>query len=93
VQFHTDAYERCTNLGEKILLIVLPSMVEAENFSDHLRINDLPKIINKTSTPILFAVDTSILFAYSNLTDLNKNIHIAFTTLNKWLGANKLSLL
>jgi len=33
-----DAYDRCTNLGEKILPIVLPSMVEAENFSDHLRI-------------------------------------------------------
>jgi hypothetical protein len=30
-----DAYDRCTNLGEKILLILLPSMVEAENFSDH----------------------------------------------------------
>jgi len=33
-----DAYDRCTNLGEKILLIVLPSMVEAEKFSDHPRI-------------------------------------------------------
>jgi len=32
-----DAYERCTNLGKKILPIVLPSMVEAENFSDHPR--------------------------------------------------------
>jgi len=30
-----DAYDRCTNLGEKILPIALPSMVEAENFSDH----------------------------------------------------------
>jgi hypothetical protein len=29
-----DVYDRCTNLG-KILPIVLPSMVEAENFSDH----------------------------------------------------------
>jgi hypothetical protein len=48
-----------------------------------LYINDLPKFINKTSTPILFADDTSILFAHSNLTDLNKNIHIVFTTLNK----------
>jgi hypothetical protein len=54
--------------------------------------NDLPKIINKTSTPILFADDTSILFAQSNLTDLNKNIHIVFTTLNKWMRTNELSL-
>jgi len=30
-----DAYDRCTNLGKKILLIVLSSMVEPENFSDH----------------------------------------------------------
>ena len=54
--------------------------------------NDLPKIINKTSTPIIFADDTIILFAHSNLKDFNKNICIVFTTLNKWLRANKLSL-
>ena len=37
-----------------------------------LCINDLPKIINRTSAPIIFADDTSILFAQSNLIDLNK---------------------
>jgi len=57
-----------------------------------LYINDLSKIINKTSTPIIFADDTSVLFAHSNLTDLNKNICIVFTTLNKRLRANQLSL-
>jgi hypothetical protein len=57
-----------------------------------LYINDLPKIINQTSAPIIFADDTGILFAHSNLIDFNKNIHIVFTTLNKWLRANKLSL-
>ena len=57
-----------------------------------LYINDLPKIINKTSAPTIFADDTSILFAHSNLIDLNKNICIVFTTLNKWLRANCLSL-
>ena len=31
-----------------------------------LYINDLPKIINKISTPIIFADDTSILFTHSN---------------------------
>jgi len=46
-----------------------------------LCINDLPKIINKTSAPIIFADDTSILFAHSNLIDFNKNIHTIFTTL------------
>jgi len=57
-----------------------------------LYINDLPKIINKTSAPIIFADDTSILFTHSNLIDFKKNISIIFTTLNKWLGANQLSL-
>jgi hypothetical protein len=57
-----------------------------------LHIKDLPKIINKTSAPIIFADGTSILFAHSNLIDLNKNICIVFTTLNKLLRANQLSL-
>ena len=37
-----------------------------------LYINDLSKIINKTSAPIIFADDTSILFVHSNLIDLKK---------------------
>jgi hypothetical protein len=57
-----------------------------------LYINDLPNVINKTWAPIIFADDTSVLFAHSNLIDLNKNICIVFTTLNKWLRANQLSL-
>jgi hypothetical protein len=52
-----------------------------------------PKIINKTSAPTIFADDTSFLFAHPNLIDLNKNIDIVFTTLNKKrLRANQLSL-
>ena len=42
-----------------------------------LYINGLPKVINKTSAPIIFADDTSILFAHSNLIDFNKSIHIS----------------
>jgi hypothetical protein len=57
-----------------------------------LYIYDLPKIINETSTPIIFANNTSILFAHPKLTDLSKNIQVIFTTLNKWLRANQLSL-
>jgi len=55
-------------------------------------INDLPKIINKTSAPIIFADDTSILFTHSNTIDHSKNINTVFKTLNKWLGRNELSL-
>jgi hypothetical protein len=48
-----------------------------------LYINDLPtcKIINTALAPIIFADDSSILFAHSNLIDFNKNIHIVFVTL------------
>jgi len=54
--------------------------------------NDLAKIINKTSAPTIFADDTSILFAHSHPIDLNKNICMVFTTLNKWLRTNHLPL-
>jgi len=57
-----------------------------------LYINDLPKITNKTSAPIIFADDTSILFAHSNQIDCNKNIYLVFITLNKWLRGNQLSV-
>jgi hypothetical protein len=48
-----------------------------------LYINGLPRIINKTSAPIILADDTSILFTYSNLIDFSKIISIVLTTLNK----------
>ena len=32
-----DAYDSCINLGKKILPLVLLSMFEAENFSEHPR--------------------------------------------------------
>ena len=57
-----------------------------------LYINYIPKIINKTSAPIIFADDTSIFFAHSNLIDFNKKMHIFFLTLNEWFKANQLSL-
>jgi hypothetical protein len=55
-------------------------------------INDLPRIVNNKSVPILFADDTSILFAHSNIIHFNNNIHIIFNTLNKWFKGNLLSL-
>jgi hypothetical protein len=50
--------------------------------------NDLSKIINKKSIPVLFADDTSILFTHPNLTDLKKNINTAFDTINNWFNDN-----
>jgi hypothetical protein len=57
-----------------------------------LYINDLPKIITKFSTPIIFADDTSILFSHSLINDFNKHIHIIFENINKWFKVNELSL-
>ena len=55
-------------------------------------ITDLPKIVNKTPASMIFADDTSILFAHSNLIYFNRNIHMVFATLNKWFRTNQLSL-
>jgi hypothetical protein len=55
-------------------------------------INDLPNVINKTSLPILFANDTSILLAQPSITDLNNIMQNIFETLNKWFITNHLSL-
>ena len=57
-----------------------------------LCINDLHKIINKTSAPVIFADDASILVAHSDPIDFDKNSNMVFKTLNKWLKANELSL-
>jgi hypothetical protein len=57
-----------------------------------LYINDLPKIINNKSLPILFANDTSILFTSSNITNYNKDNLTVFELINKWFKGNFLSL-
>ena len=46
-----------------------------------LYVNDLPKIINKTSAPIIFADDTSILFTHSYLIEFNKKTFPQFLQL------------
>jgi len=51
-----DACDRCTNLGKKILPILLPSMFEAEKFSDHPRIFTLSysRLISVVLTGIIW---------------------------------------
>jgi len=53
-----------------------------------LYINDLSKIINKTSANIIFADDTSILFAHSNAINLKKK-HLHNFYYFKWMAKNK----
>jgi len=47
-------------------------------------INDLPKFINRTSVPILFANDTSILVSHPNPHVFHDTINTVFHTLNDW---------
>jgi len=57
-----------------------------------LCVNDLPKIINNKSIPMLFAYDICILFTNSNLAIYSKDSHTVFECINKWFKGNFLSL-
>ena len=55
-------------------------------------INDLPRTINNTATPILFADDTNILITSPNPNDFQININTALNCVNEWLTVNLLSV-
>jgi hypothetical protein len=55
-------------------------------------INDLPYIINKTSKPILYADDTSILCVNSNPSDLVTAIKGILGIINEWFSVCSLTL-
>ena len=44
--------------------------------------NDLPKVINNKSIPVLFAKDISILFSRTNFKGFEENMNSVFETLN-----------
>jgi hypothetical protein len=53
-----------------------------------LYVNDLLKIINDKTLPILFADDTSLLVTSSTHEDLCTNTSIAFHSINDWFKVN-----
>jgi hypothetical protein len=55
-------------------------------------INDIPKIINNKSKPVLFADDTSIIGTNPSPVDFKNDIITVFEHTNKWFKANLLSL-
>jgi hypothetical protein len=55
-------------------------------------INDLPALINKNATPVLFADDTSTLITHSTLMGFTQNINMVLQTLHNWFNKNFLSL-
>ena len=57
-----------------------------------LYVNDLPKIINEKTVPILFADDTSVLVTSLNYNDLHVKINSALHSINEWFKVNQLSI-
>jgi hypothetical protein len=57
-----------------------------------LFLNDLHKVVNDKTIPILFADDTSIIVRGSNPKDFHNNIIDAFTCVYNWFRINLLSL-
>jgi hypothetical protein len=55
-------------------------------------INDLPKVVNYNTIPVLFADDTSILVRGSNSKDFHNNKIDNFACAYKWFRINLLSL-
>jgi len=55
-------------------------------------INDLPKILNDYTIPILFADDTSIIVKGSNSRDFQVNMDNTFNHVNKWFKTNLLTI-
>ena len=47
-------------------------------------INDLPKAVEPTATPIMFADDTSIIIKSLNNTQLQLDLNTAICQINKW---------
>jgi hypothetical protein len=58
----------------------------------HFHVNDLPKIVNDYTEPVLFADDTSIIANNPNLVEFKNNLISAFQQLNAWININFLSL-
>jgi hypothetical protein len=55
-------------------------------------INDLPLVLNKLSTPILFANDTSVIISELDPFIFQEKLTKVFTILNTWFNVNLLSL-
>jgi len=53
---------------------------------------DLPKVIKKRSIPVLFAVNTNMLFNHSNFKGFEENTNAVFETLNNLFKRSLLSI-
>jgi hypothetical protein len=55
-------------------------------------INDLPKILEAMSAPVLFADDASVLISHSNPLQFKKTLNEVYGLLYDWFKKNLLSL-
>jgi hypothetical protein len=55
-------------------------------------INDLPKVVNYNSKPILFIDDISIIVSNPNLVNFKSNLIFSFKQFNEWFNINLSSL-
>jgi hypothetical protein len=53
-------------------------------------INDLPKVVNNNSKPVLFTDDTSIIVSSPNVANFTNDLTLAFEQLNTWFNTNLL---
>jgi hypothetical protein len=55
-------------------------------------IHDLPKIVEPTETPIIFANDTSIMMKSNNNVQLQSKLNIVMSQINEWFQDNLIAL-
>jgi hypothetical protein len=58
----------------------------------HTYINDLPKIVNYNTKPVMFANDTSVIVSNPDLENFKNDIISSFRQLDDWFRTNLLSL-
>ena len=57
-----------------------------------LYINDLPKVVEPSATPIIFADDTSIMMKNNNNKQLQSELNIVMSRINEWFQENLIAL-
>jgi hypothetical protein len=55
-------------------------------------INDLPKVVNNNSKPVLFSDDISIIVSSPSVANFKNDLTLVFEQLNTWINTNLLSL-
>jgi len=57
-----------------------------------LYINDLPKVVETSATPIMFADDTSIMMKNKNNKQLQSELNVVMSQINEWFQENLITL-